>query len=133
MPLPHIRVSMLPGSMATTCMPHGRSSLRSASVSASIANFDDWYGPRKAFATRRPIPLEVPVMTSAPRDKAPRSLCLGIEGEDPADVSRPVLRQALEREPARLGDFGAVELHRLAVELAAEAPEEVALTVDALE
>src|SRR5438270_2611353 len=84
-------------------------------------------------AQARPIPLEVPVMTRAPRDKASRSLCLGIEGEDPAYVPRPVLGQALEREPARLGDLGAVELHGLAVELAAEAPEAIALTVDALE
>src|SRR2546428_12605616 len=84
-------------------------------------------------AQARPIPLEVPVMTSAPRDKAPRSLCLRIEGEDPADVARRVPGQALQPEPARLRDLGMVELHGLAVELAAEAPQVVALAVDALE
>ena len=65
--LSQIGVLTAPGSTTDTAMPHGRSSARSDSPIASIANFDAQYGPVSAVAT---LPLIEPMNTIRPRGDA---------------------------------------------------------------
>ncbi|MDX6667114.1 MAG: hypothetical protein QOK04_494 [Solirubrobacteraceae bacterium] len=62
-PFSQIGVEIDPGSMIETGIPHGRSSWRSESVSASIADFDAAYGPTNGGGTRPPIE---PMLTIRP-------------------------------------------------------------------
>ncbi len=53
MPLHSVRIA--PGSMITTSMPNGRSSMRSASLSPSTAYLVAWYQPPSGSDPRPPI------------------------------------------------------------------------------
>ena len=53
--MPPHSVVIPPGSMTTTWIPKGRASRRSASLSASSANFVPWYQPPSGVWNRPPI------------------------------------------------------------------------------
>ena len=104
-----IGVAIEPGSITITWMPHGRSSSRSVSLSASTACFDAAYGPMNGRALR---PAIEPMLTTrpGPRRRAGQQRLRHRQLADHVDLelaAQLVERDELERDRDR--DAGVVD------------------------